>query len=199
MHSNDETSLRSRSFGLLLALLVEEFKLVLGDQGKGTGASEGLKAHVLSQFGCVSLEAIAFAGATHLDGAETDDAGVDSASNAVVQLDIDLGDVEVLLVKGVVVLDISLGRAVNKVAHLESLDGLVLGDVLATSAANDRVRVALVLLVPSVISSFDWHSLIIIKLQRNPSLLIFEKCTRLNFWQYYISLSDPISISPFKF
>ena len=163
MRSNDEASVRSRSFGLLVALLVEESKLVLGDQGKGTGASEGLKAHVLSQFGCVSLEAIALTGSTHLDGAETNDAGVDSASNAVVQLDIDLGDVEVLLVKGVVVLDISLGRAVNKVAHLESLDGLVLGAALGAVEAANGVGVTLVGLVPSVISSFDWHNLIIIK------------------------------------
>jgi hypothetical protein len=147
----------------LVAVLLEEFKLVLRDQGEGSGASEGLEANVLSQFGCVSLETLSLAGAADLDGTEAHNTGVNTASNTVLLFDIDLGDHEVLLVKGVVVLDVSLGRTINKVAHLESLDGLVLGAALGAVEAANGVGVTLVGLVPSVISSFDWHNLIIIK------------------------------------
>ena len=44
---------------------------------------------------------------------------------------------EVLLVKGELLFDITLGGAVDEVAHLESLDGFVLGAALgAVEAAN---------------------------------------------------------------
>ena len=146
----------------LLGVLGEETKLVGGDQGKGSGAGDGLGADVLSELGGVSLETLTLASSADLDGAETDNTGVDAASNTVLLLDVNLGQVEVLLVECKVVFDVSLGGAVNEVAHLESLDGLVLGaDLGAIEAAND-VGVALVRLVPSVISSFDWHNLIII-------------------------------------
>ena len=160
--------MESAGSSFLLGVLGEEAKLVGGDQGEGSGAGNGLGAHVLSKLGGVSLEALTFAGSTDLNGTETDNTGVDAASDAVLLLDVDLGQVEVLLVKCKVVFDVSLGGAVNEVAHLESLDGLVLGaDLGAIEAAND-VGVALVRLVPSVISSFDWHNLIIINPQNTP-------------------------------
>ena len=147
---------------LLLGVLGEESQLIGGDQGEGSGAGNGLGADVLSELGGVSLETLTFARSTDLNGTETDNAGVDTAGDAVLLLDVDLGQVEVLLVECKVVFDVSLGGAVNEVTHLESLDGLVLGAHLgAVEAAND-VRVALVRLVPSVISSFGWHNLIII-------------------------------------
>ena len=152
----------------MLGVLGEESELVLRDQGKSSGAGEGLNANVLSQFGCLSLEALALAGAADLDGTEAHNTGVNTACNAVLLLDIDLGDVEVLLVKSEVVLNISLGGAVNEVAHLESLDGLVLGAALGAVEAANSVGVTLVALVPSVVSSFDWHNLIIINEQDTP-------------------------------
>ena len=138
-----------------MVVLVEESKLILGNQGKSSGAGEGLKADVLSKLGGVSLETLTLAGATDLDGTEAHNTGVNAASDTVLLLDIDLGDHEVLLVKGVVVLDVSLGGTVNKVAHLESLDGLILGAGLGAVEAANGVGVALVGLVPSVISSFE--------------------------------------------
>jgi hypothetical protein len=87
---------------------------------------------------------------------------VDAASDTVLLLDVDLGQVEVLLVECKVVFDVSLGGAVNEVTHLESLDGLVLGANLGAVKTTDDVGVALVRLVSSVISSFGWHNLIII-------------------------------------
>ena len=117
---------------------------------------------MLSELGGVSLEALTLARAADLNGAKTDDTGVDAASDTVLLLDVDLGEVEVLLVECKVVFDVSLGGAVNEVAHLESLDGLVLGANLGAVKTTDDVGVALVRLVSSVISSFGWHNLIII-------------------------------------
>jgi hypothetical protein len=143
---------------VLLGLPGEEPELLGGDQGQGRGAGDGLGAHVLAELGGVSLEALTTAGATDLDGAETHNAGVDAAGDAVLLLDVDLGQVEVLGVECKVIFDVSLGGAVNEVAHLESLDGLVLGAHLRAVKAANGVRVALVRLVPPVISSFDWHN-----------------------------------------
>tara|TARA_B110000503_G_C6909410_1_gene314064 strand:- start:36 stop:644 length:609 start_codon:yes stop_codon:yes gene_type:complete len=176
--SNDEASFRSRSL-FLGAVLAEEPELVLGDQRQSGGASEGLEANVLSKLGGVSLETLTLAGSTNLDGTEADNTGVNTAGNAVLLLDVNLGDVEVLDVKGKVVLNISLGGAIDKVAHLESLDGLVLGAALGAVKATNSVGVTLVALVPSVVSSFDWHNLIIIDYQDTPFLLTPCICNHL--------------------
>ena len=93
---------------------------------------------------------------------------MDGAGDAVLLLDVDLGQVEVLDVKCKVVFDVSLGRAVDQVTHLESLDGFVFGAHLGAVEAADRVRVAFVRLVSSVISSFGWHNLIIRTLTDTP-------------------------------
>ena len=52
---------RSASTSFLLGVLGKESQLVGGDEGKGSGASDGLGAHVLSELGGVSLEALTFA------------------------------------------------------------------------------------------------------------------------------------------
>ena len=46
---------------------------------------------MLSKFGCVSLETLSFGVAADLDGSETDNTGVNSASDAVLLLDVNLG------------------------------------------------------------------------------------------------------------
>ena len=138
----------------------EEPELLGGDQGEGSGASDGFGAHVLAELGGVTLEAFSLLSLAGLGGTDTDNTGVNTAGNAVLLLDVDLGEVEELGVKSIVVFDISLGGAVDEVTHLEALDGLVLGAHLGAVEAADNVGVAPVRLVPSVVSSFSWHILI---------------------------------------
>ena len=132
---------------------LEELELLRGDQGKSGTAGDGLRAHVVAELGGVALVALALLTLAGLGGADTDDAGVDAAGDAVLLLDVDLGQVEVLGVESKVVFDVSLGGAVHDVAHLESLDGLVLGvDTTAVGAVHD-IGVSLVFLGSSVVSS----------------------------------------------
>ena len=63
---------------------------------------------MLSELGGVSLETFTFGVATDLDRSETNDTSVDTAGNAVLLLDVDLGEREVLLVKSIVVFNVSL-------------------------------------------------------------------------------------------
>ena len=100
----------------------------LGKKWDSSGAGYFFHTLVLSELGGVALETFAAAGTTDLNGTETDNTGVDSASDTVLLLNIDFGQVEVLLVKGELLFDITLGGAVDEVAHLESLDCLVLGN-----------------------------------------------------------------------
>lgn len=157
--ARNQVSSRSLFLGIVLFEELEQ-----SGEGKGGGARDLLKTHgrALSQLGGVTLEALALAGTADLHRSEADSAGVDAAGNAVLLLDIDLGEVEVFVTKGELLLDISAGGAVHKVAHLEALNGLVLGAALGAVEAADIVRVSLVALVPTVVSSFDWHNLIII-------------------------------------
>ena len=95
--------------------------------------------------------------ASVLNSSVSDNAGVDGAGYAVVELDVNLGHLEVGLVVGIVFLDISLGGGIHHVSLLEALDGLVLGDDSSAVGAAHSIRVALVLLVSSVVSSLGWH------------------------------------------
>ena len=120
----------------------QELELLRRDQRQRSRASKGLRAHVLAQLSGVTLEAFALFALAGLGGADADDTGVDAAGDAVLLLDVDLGEVECLLVEREVVLDVSLGGAVDEVAHLEALDGLVLGAHLRAVKAANHVRVA---------------------------------------------------------
>ena len=106
------------------------------------------------------------ADATVGPGATTDDTLMDSGLNAVVHLEVKLGELVLLVGRGI--LDITEGRGINDVADDEALDGLVLGAALGAVEAANSVGVTLVALVPSVVSSFDWHNLIIINSQDTP-------------------------------
>ena len=125
---------------------------------------------MLSELGGVSNETLTLLTTADLGRSETHNAGMNAAGDTVLLLDVDLGQVEVLLVKCKVVFDVSLRRAVHKVTHLESLDCLVLGAHLGTVKATDDVRVASVRLISSVVSSFGWHNLIIINTRNTPFL-----------------------------
>ena len=131
-----------------LELLVVETKR---DSG---GTSDGLIGEdVGAQLGRVSLVSISLgAGAANL-GASTDDTSVDAARDAVLELNVDLGESELFSFVGGVLLDISTGRAVNHLSHLEALDGLVLRHNPAAVDASNHVGVTLVLLSSSVVSS----------------------------------------------
>ena len=99
---------------------------------------------MLSELGGVSLEALSLLATADLSGTDTHDTGVNTASDAVLLLDVDLGQIEVRCLESKVVFDVSLGRAVHQVAHLESLDGLVLGGHLGAVKAANSVRMSLV-------------------------------------------------------
>ena len=82
---------------------------------------------------------------------------MDSALNAVVHLHVNLGQIEVILVECVILLYVSATRSVHDIAHLESLDGLVLGNDTSALRAADNVGMTLVLLGAPVVSSLRWH------------------------------------------
>jgi len=120
----------------------------------GGGTSDGFNGvDVTSQAGGVSLVSIAFSSGTAYAGTSANDTSVDAARHAVLHLDVDLGQVEVLDIVGRVLLDISSGRGINHLSHLEALDGLVLGNASGAVNAPDHIRMTLVLLPPSVVSS----------------------------------------------
>jgi len=73
------------------------------------------------------------ADATVGPGATTDDTLMDGGLNAVVHLEVKLGELVLLVGRGI--LDITEGRCINDVADDEALDGLVLGDGLAGRSA----------------------------------------------------------------
>ena len=104
---------------------------------------------------------------------------MNAASDTVLLLDVDLGQVEelgVLVCK--VVFHVSPGRSVEHVPHLEALDRLVLADKASAVSAADSLGAALVILRSTVVTSLRWHFLIIINLgattilTRQPDALI---------------------------
>ena len=142
--------------GLSVAFVESSHEVLLGDEGDGDATGE-VRLDVHADLGGVSDESLSLDTGTASAGSGTDDSGVDSAGDTVVLLDVDLGHVEVLLVVRVVLLDISLGRGIDHVSHLESLDGLVLTDASSAVKASDDIGVSLVLLTASSVSSLSRH------------------------------------------
>ena len=117
---------------------------------------------VLSKLGSVSLVSVSSG-----LGSDSNDSGVDSAGDAVLLFDVDLGQLEVVWsIISVVIFDISLWGTVDHVSHLESLDSFILWENSTTVEASNDVRMSLVLFTSSVISSLGWHLYLII--QNNP-------------------------------
>lgn len=123
-------------------------------EGDGGGTSDGFNGvDVAPETGRVSLESSSFDSSAANAGASAHDTGVDAARDAVLLLNIDLGQVESGVGVRGVLLDISSGRSVNHLSHLEALDGLVLGHTAGAVDASDHVRMSLVLLPSSVVPS----------------------------------------------
>lgn len=148
-----------RSFACTSVAALEEAQLLASvSKGDGCGAGDGLqRADILSQLGGESLEALALGTSACSGRPNADNTRVDGTRDAVLQLHVDLGQCEQLLVVCIVVFDVSLGGAVDHLAHLESLNGLVFADEASAVVAPHRVRVTLVLLSSSVVSSLRWH------------------------------------------
>ena len=89
-------------------VLGKELQLVRGDQGESGGSGQGFRAHVLSELGCVSLESFTLFGSSALGRTDAHNTGMDAAGDAVLLLDVDLGQMEVLGVECKVVFNVSL-------------------------------------------------------------------------------------------
>lgn len=121
------------------------------DGGRSSDVFKGFG--VTAQLGRVSLVPVTFGTSAAKAGAGTYNTGVDGARDTVLLLNIDLGQVELLLVIGRVLLDVSPGGSVDHLSHLEALDRFVLGhDTGAVDAPHD-VGVSLVFLPSSVVPS----------------------------------------------
>ena len=94
-----------------------------------------------------------------LDGPHLHNSGVNSATNAVLHLDVEFGD-DVGL-KGLVFLEIFLGRSIDNVTNVESLDSLILGAQFTAVDADNRFDITSVVFVSAVISPLDNHVVII--------------------------------------
>ena len=151
--SRCSVALRTR---LDVALVEASHEILLGYERDG-GTTGEVVLDVHANLGSVPDESLSLDSGTANGGSGTDDSGVDGARDAVLLLDVDLGEVEVLLIVSVVLLDVSAGRSINHVAHLEALDGLVLSDTPAAVNTSDDVGVALVVLSTTVVSSLRWH------------------------------------------
>ena len=108
---------------------------------------------VVSNLGSVSLVSVSLNSSTANTRTGADDFKMDGASHTVIVLDIDLGQVEVLLFVGGALPDIPPGGTVDNLSHLETLDSLILGHYTRTVHASDGVRVSLILLSSSVVPS----------------------------------------------
>ena len=84
---------------------------------------------------------------------------MDGATNAVLHLDVELGD-DVGL-EGSVFLKVLLGGSIDDVADGEALNSLVLGAETSAVHADDGFNVPAVVFVAAVVSSLDWHVAII--------------------------------------
>ena len=142
----------------LLLVLLEELHFIRRDAWLSSGTSEGFVSDVVSELCGVSHESLTFNASATNAGTSTDNTGVDGTSDAVLLLDVKLGQVEelgVLVCK--VFFHVSPGGAVEHVSHLESLNSLVFWhDSGAVSAAYD-ICVALVILRSTVVTSLRWH------------------------------------------
>ena len=141
---------------LISVLFVEEPKLLgLVTEWDGSGTRDFLdRVHVEAQLGRVALVAVTLGTSAADGGSCAHNTSVDAARDAVGELDVDLGQLESVLVAISGVLgDISARRAVDHLAHLEALNGLILGDAAGAVDAPDDVGVTLVLLPSSVVPS----------------------------------------------
>ena len=136
----------------------EEFQLVWVNKRDSCGSGESFECvDVVTKFSGVSFESVSFGSTSAFSWANSYDLAVDGTRYRVVVLDVDLGECKVLLIVSVVVLDVSTGRPIDDVSHLEAWDCLILGHSSTTLDASNHNRFALVLLASTVVSSLTRH------------------------------------------
>jgi len=143
----------------------------IGERNSGC-ACDSLNVLDISQLGGVALETLSLFSSTGHCGPGTDNTGMDCARDTVSKLDIDLWQNEVVWIIGVVVFDISPGRQINHLPHLETLNSFVLWHTSGAVDAPHDVGVSLVFLRSSVVSSLGWHILLIIKILIRRALVL---------------------------
>ena len=141
LHINPSTNMQGcNGASLLISVSASEEleHLVVIAEGDSGGTSDGFNGvDVAAQLGGVSLVSIAFDSGTAYAGAGAHNTSVDAAGDAVLLLDVDLGQGEGLVSR--VLLQVSSGRTVNHLSHLEALDSLVLGHTTGTVQASNHV------------------------------------------------------------
>lgn len=95
------------------------------------------------------------AGGAHGAGPGADGLAMDGAGDAVVELDVELG--ELVLVDDAGLVEIAQGALVDDVTHGEALDGLVLRRLAAAPVAHDQVRVVAAVAVTPVVAALHSH------------------------------------------
>jgi hypothetical protein len=90
-----------------------------------------------------------------LSGAHANYMGVNSTGDAVLHLVVDFG--ENVASDDALVLDIADSSALNDVADVEALDGLVLGHAAAAVIAANSALNPTAVVSSAVIASLDWH------------------------------------------
>lgn len=112
---------------------------------------------------------------------DSDDSGVDSARNTVVQLVVQLWQSVLLVHRSF--RQVSNGSGLNHVSDGHSLDGLVLRNTSSAVQASDWLDVTSTLLVSTVGSSLLWHFLTVSKGCLKDSLA-YDSREQGDFWQF---------------
>ena len=104
----------------------------------------------------ISLDSLGRSSALAFDSAsDLDDSGVDGAWDAVLHLDVELGDD--IGLEGSVLLKVFLGWGINDVPDGEALDSLILGAESAAVDTDNGLDESSVVLVATVVSTLDGH------------------------------------------
>jgi len=87
-------------------------------------------------------------------GSDSNNSSMDGAGNAILLLEVDFWKMEGLIwVISVVIPDVLFGRLIDQLSHSESLDGFILWNLSSAVKAVDAIRMSLILLTSSVVSS----------------------------------------------
>lgn len=131
-------------------------------RGRSTASSEllgagGAGSRLVASGAVLVHHALTRVGADgpHLLGPGAHGLPVDGAGDAVVELDVELGQLVVVDDAGLV--EIAQRGLVDDVAHGEALDGLVLGGLAAAAVAHDQTGVVATVAVATVVATLHSH------------------------------------------